>query len=172
MNFPTPTLFFFFCACEPFSLTVLITCQRELLLFIQWLRRWGWAKKIPRPDQTRADQQRHTPTQSHHRRTEGLYWKYHPLAHPCRKRRITQEHTPSVKIPWPHTPHIQTLHSHSFIRRIMHWSPSIKGDCTASAKRVVIGWYHLQSCFGFPHTSSLPTKPQFAQLTLEGTVWL
>ncbi len=61
---------------QPFSLTVLITCQREHVLFIQWLRRWGRAKKIPRPDQARADKQRHTPEQSHHRRAEGLHWKH------------------------------------------------------------------------------------------------
>lgn len=134
---------------QPFSLTVLITCQRELLLFIQWLRRWGRAKKIPRPDQARADKQRHTPEQGHHRWAEGLHWKHHALAHPCCKRRLTPAHTPSVKI-------LTFTFIHA--RNNASWSPSIKGDCTPSAKRLVIGWYHLQSCFGFPHFISSPPK--------------
>lgn len=51
-----------------FALTVLLTCQREFLLFVQRLGGRRWTQEVPRRNQARSAKQRHAPEQSHHRR--------------------------------------------------------------------------------------------------------
>lgn len=59
-------LFGAFCRC--LLNFVLLTCQREFLLFVQRLRGWRWTQEVPRGNKARSAKQRHAPEPSHHRR--------------------------------------------------------------------------------------------------------
>ena len=64
-----------FCFLNPWS-----TCQRELVLFVEWLGGRGWTQEVPCGNQAGGAQQQDATKPSHHRPTQGLHWKHQPIA--------------------------------------------------------------------------------------------
>lgn len=56
------------------------TCQRELVLFVEWLGGRGWTQEVPRGNQAGGAQQQDATKPSHHWPTQGLHWKHQPIA--------------------------------------------------------------------------------------------